>query len=155
MDKKKIVFLIIFTGILILSIYLFIQSYNEKNEIKDIKSQEEKVTKYGGERFEANDKGNGLSDVDEDIAKNTMKLELEIPEEIKQIIDEERLYLEFEKFLVDDDFWADVTKATSDGSITQDFIRNQVILPFELNDKAKTKVNVIIDNDSVYTFNWF
>lgn len=146
-DKQK------FIGMLCVIFALFIlgftlrscmaSDYEEKKELETEKETE-------GIAYD-------LYDVPEDEALAKMNLEIEMPQEIEnRIPNVENFKKKFEAYLTEEDFWNNVTKATSDYVVTEDFNKNTVSMNFLLNDKAATTVTVLINkNNGTYIFNYF
>lgn len=101
--------------------------------------------------------GSDEKDIDVEAAKEKMKLTVVIPEKVGELIpDRKALENEITNYLIEQDFYEDVTRANGANSVTQDFDKNLLILSFRLNDKVRTTLDVTIDisRDS-YDFNFY
>ena len=98
-----------------------------------------------------------LYDVPTDEALAKMNLEIEMPEEIEEKIPSmDTFKKQFENYLIEEDFWNDVTRATSDYIVTENFNKNTISMDFTLNDKTSTTIIVLIDkNSGNITFNYY
>lgn len=99
---------------------------------------------------EINAKANDVKDIEPEKAKEIMGLQVEIPEEIAELYIEgntEKLKAEMEDFLVEYDFYADVTKAVCTQIVTRDYKKEVSYLEFKLNDRAKTILTVEYRSD--------
>lgn len=99
----------------------------------------------------------GDTDIDEETAKTVMGLNVTIFDEIlDRYLDgnRERLVSEMENFLVEHDFYMDVTKAICTQIVTMDYKKDIAYIEFELNDPARTILTLEYKNHSKYDFNF-
>lgn len=98
----------------------------------------------------------GDEDIDPEKAKTVMGLKVVISDEILELLDddEESLVREMEDFLVEYDFYMDVTKATCTQVVTMDYKKDIAYIEFKLNDPAKTILTLEYKDHSKYEFNF-
>ena len=131
------------------------------------KVQEQKVNQQGNltetERNllieDLNLNGNDAEDVDPDVAKRIMHLEVVVSDEITEdvLLDQrENLTKEMEDYLVENDFYMDVTKAVCTQEVTKNYLTKEIYMEFKLNDPARTIVSVQFrQGSSRFSFNFY
>lgn len=106
---------------------------------------------------EIDTKATGDEDIDPEKAKTVMGLKVVIPDEILELYlngDQESLVREMEDFLVEYDFYMDVTKASCTGIVTMDYKKDIAYLEFKLNDPARTILTLEFRDHRKYEFNF-
>lgn len=103
--------------------------------------------------------GDDSEDVDPDVAKKIMSLELAISDEITRDVlvgEKESLKKEMEDYLVANDFYMDVTKAVCTQEVTKNYLTKEIYMEFKLNDPARTIVSVQFrQGSSRFSFNFY
>ena len=103
--------------------------------------------------------GNDAEDVDTDVAKRIMHLEVVVSDEITEdvLLDQrENLTKEMEDYLVENDFYMDVTKAVCTQEVTKNYLTKEIYMEFKLNDPARTIVSVQFrQGSSRFSFNFY
>lgn len=96
-----------------------------------------------------------VSDIDSEVARDNMSLKIEMIEDMKERIpDWDGFTRSFEDYLIEEGFWGDVTRATSDGVLTEDYNKGSLVLTFTLNDPAQTTITAYFENNKTkVTFN--
>lgn len=150
MNRKKMI------GIGLVVVAIAVVLYAGINFLKDDDAGKE-VGKDNLSGVEETLSGSDEKDIDVEAAKEKMKLTVVIPEKVGELIpDRKALENEITNYLIEQDFYEDVTRANGANSVTQDFDKNLLILSFRLNDKVRTTLDVTIDisRDS-YDFNFY
>ncbi|MGF6376712.1 hypothetical protein M2140_001790 [Clostridiales Family XIII bacterium PM5-7] len=150
MNRKKMI------GIGLVVVAIAVVLYAGINFLKDDDAGKE-VGKDNLSGVEETLSGSDEKDIDVEAAEEMMKLTVVIPEKVGELIpDRKALENEITNYLIEQDFYEDVTRANGANSVTQDFDKNLLILSFRLNDKVRTTLDVTIDisRDS-YDFNFY
>lgn len=158
--QRKAGFIAMLLGILIIvgiGICFFLPEKEEPAE----SSQKEAVQLEEEERKalmnEINSTATGDADIDEETAKAVMGLNVTVSDEIlERYLDgnRETLVSEMENFLVEYDFYMDVTKATCTQIVTMDYKKDIAYIEFILNDPARTVLTLEYKDHSKYDFNF-
>lgn len=108
---------------------------------------------------EAERTGNDSQDIDPQKAKEMMGLKVVIPDQLVEYYlngDKTALEQEMEEFLVEYDFYADVTKAVCTQTVTKDYKKGITNMEFRLNDQARTTLTLEYREDGhKYEFNFY
>lgn len=139
-------------GIVLIVIAIIFLAFSVKNIFFKEEIKENQTEEVVTEELPAND----ARDITEKEAKEVMKLKIEIPDEMtKELIpDMDYFKSEFEKWLTEEDYWADVTRAKTDFVITKDYNHKKIFMTFFLDDYGKTEVQVTYDyGKNKYEFN--
>lgn len=145
--KKKIYLVLIF-------IILFVVGFLFKNVVFELGGEKEEPL-VDPTHQTVSPMPNDEADIDHHDAAAVMQLEVEMPKELKERVDYDSFIEEFERYLIDNDFWSDVTTATSDYMLVEDLKSGTVVMTFELNDYADTTVNVVVENGGIFTFSHY
>ena len=96
-----------------------------------------------------------VTDIDNETARDKMSLKVEIMSAMKERIPDWNGFVHsFEDYLIKEGFWGDVTRAISDGVLTEDYNKGTLVLTFTLNDPARTTITAYFENNkSKVTFN--
>ena len=155
-DKRRIAGLILIVLAALIVIFL-IRSIVLGNEVAgDEPKNENHVTETERNLLieDLNLNGSDAEDVNPDVAKKIMNLEVVISDEIvKDCLPEqkEKLTREMENFLVENDFYMDVTKA-----VPKNYLTKEIYMEFKLNDPARTIVSVEFrQGSSRFSFNFY
>jgi hypothetical protein len=124
--------------------------------IKEFVIDKPKIPETEYESVYTEEDGTDAATIDREEAAQEMGLSVEMPDEMKQRIpDQKTLKKELENYLIDQGFWSDVKVAKSDGTMTEDFNQGIQILTFNLDNPGKTKVDVTIHTkENTYDFNF-
>lgn len=123
--------------------------------VKEIFFDKPKIPEAEYESVRVEESGTDVEGVDKEKAAETMGLAIEMPDEMEKTIkDPAKLKKELENYLIDEGFWSDVKTAKSDGTMTQDFNQGMQIITFVLDNPAGTKVDVTINKDNTFDFNY-
>ena len=160
-DKRRIAGLILIALAVLIVIFL-IRSIVFGNEMaEDEPKKENNLTETERNLIieDLNLNGDDAEDVNPDIAKKIMNLEVVISDEIvKDCLpeQEEKLTREMENFLVENDFYMDVTKASCTQEVTKNYLTKEIYMEFKLNDPARTIVSVEFrQGSSRFSFNFY
>ena len=159
--QRKAGVVAIILGILLVAgvgIY-FLLSGGEKEPAESVKTEEAQLDDAEREALigEIDRAATGDEDIDPEKAKTVMGLKVVISDEILELYlngDQESLVREMEDFLVEYDFYMDVTKASCTGIVTMDYKKDIAYLEFKLNDPARTILTLEFKDHKNYAFNF-
>lgn len=159
--QRKAGMIAIILGILMVAgigIY-FLLSGDEKEPAESGKTGEAQLNDAEREALigEIDAAATGDEDIDPEKAKTVMGLKVVISDEILELYlngDQESLTREMEDFLVEYDFYMDVTKARCTGIVTMDYPKDIAYLEFKLNDPARTILTLEFRDHRKYEFNF-
>ena len=100
---------------------------------------------------------NDASDVDPKQAAKKMNLQIQMePETKKRVPDLQELKEELTDYLIQEDFYTDVTRAISTNVVTDDYNQQIRIFSFTLNNPDQTPLDAVYDRQTgTYTFTYY
>ncbi|NCF00523.1 hypothetical protein [Emergencia sp. 1XD21-10] len=161
--QRKIGIIAVILGIILIAgiglYFLFSDNSDVKEPLPDNGEQEEQIDKVKRQAMidEINADAGGEEDIDTEKAKTVMGLRIVIADEILDLYldgNAEKLQEEMENFLVEYDFYMDVTKATCTQIITMDYKKEIAYIEFKLNDPARTILTLEYKEHNEYEFNF-
>ncbi|MCI5688066.1 MAG: hypothetical protein MR303_06225 [Emergencia sp.] len=161
--QRKIGIIAVILGIILIAgiglYFLFSDNSDVKEPLPDNGEQEEQIDKVKRQAMidEINADAGGEEDIDTEKAKTVMGLRIVIADEILDLYldgNAEKLQEEMENFLVEYDFYMDVTKATCTQIITMDYKKEIAYIEFKLNDPARTILTLEYKDHGKYEFNF-
>lgn len=165
-NRKSILFgIILIAAAILIVVFFFIGSFgNDEQATSENGSDVENSAELAEQERDAliaeiNSNANDATDLDEETAKAIMNLEIIIPDAISNMYfdgDTSQLCKELEQYLIDEDFYMNVTRAKCNHTVTMDHRNNVVYLDFSINDKLGTTVTVKWYKDrGTYKFNYY
>lgn len=161
--QRKIGIIAVILGIILIAgiglYFLFSDNSDAKEPLPDNGEQEEQIDKAKRQAMidEINADAGGEEDIDTEKAKTVMGLRIVIADEILDLYldgNAEKLQEEMKNFLVEYDFYMDVTKATCTQIITMDYKKEIAYIEFKLNDPARTILTLEYKDHGKYEFNF-
>lgn len=161
--QRKIGIIAVILGIILIAgiglYFLFSDNSDVKEPLPDNGEQEEQIDKVKRQAMidEINADAGGEEDIDTEKAKTVMGLRIVIADEILDLYldgNAEKLQEEMKNFLVEYDFYMDVTKATCTQIITMDYKKEIAYIEFKLNDPARTILTLEYKDHGKYEFNF-
>lgn len=142
--------LIVFGIFLLFGIFMRYVVFDAGSEDRDIKN-----TKITEESVSSAEKIMDGDDVAPEEAEAYMAFTIEMPEKMEEKIDMTAFKKAFEEFLIEEDLWNDELTATSDDILTENFKNGTMTMSFTLNDYSQTIVDVTVEGDGTFTFNYY
>ncbi len=109
--------------------------------------------------MEINENADDRADIDDETARKIMNLQINIPDVIRDTYfdgNTEKLEEELTDYLVENDFYLDVTRANCQYEVTVDHFKKIVYLEFSVDDGYGTHITVEYDqNDGWLKFNYY
>ncbi len=161
--QRKIGIMAVILGIILIvgiGLYFFFSDDNDaEKQLSDSADQAEQIDKTKRQALidEINADAGGEEEIDEEKAKTVMGLRIVITNEILNLYldgNVEKLQKEMENFLVEYDFYMDVTKATCTQIVTMDYKKDVAHIEFKLNDPARTILTLEYKEHNEYEFNF-
>lgn len=161
--QRKIGIMAVILGIILIvgiGLYFFFSDDNDaEKQLSDSAGQAEQIDKTKRQALidEINADAGGEEEIDEEKAKTVMGLRIVITDEILNLYldgNVEKLQKEMENFLVEYDFYMDVTKATCTQIVTMDYKKDVAYIEFKLNDPARTILTLEYKEHDKYEFNF-
>lgn len=100
---------------------------------------------------------NDASEIDPKQAAKKMNLQIQMePEAKKRVPDLQELKEELTDYLIQEDFYTDVTRAISTNIVTDDYNQQIRIFSFTLNNPDQTPLDAVYDRQTgTYTFTYY
>ena len=161
--QRKIGIMAVILGIILIAgigLYFFFSDDNDaEKQLSDSADQTEQIDKEMRQALidEINADASGEEEIDEKKAKTVMGLRIVITDEILNLYldgNVEKLQEKMENFLVEYDFYMDVTKATCTQIVTMDYKKDVAHIEFKLNDPARTILTLEYKEHNKYEFNF-
>ena len=161
--QRKIGIMAVILGMILIvgiGLYFFFSDDNDaEKQLSDSADQAEQIDKTKRQALidEINADAGGEEEIDEEKAKTVMGLRIVITNEILNLYldgNVEKLQKEMENFLVEYDFYMDVTKATCTQIVTMDYKKDVAHIEFKLNDPARTILTLEYKEHNEYEFNF-
>ena len=154
MRRKNIIIgtLLIVAAVLVVVFFLVSNCDIEEPAITE---EPNTITQLEREALKAdlNSNANDEKDLDAETAKQIMNLEVNIPESIENMYfdgDTKLLRETLAQFLIEEDFYMDITWAKCSQTVTMDHLKNIIYLEFSLNDPMHSTVTVTCYMDRGY-----
>ena len=161
--QRKIGIMAVILGIILIAgtglYFLFSDDSDAEKQLSDSADQTEQIDKEMRQALidEINADASGEEEIDKEKAKTVMGLRIVITDEILDLYldgNVEKLQEEMENFLVEYDFYMDVTKATCTQIVTMDYKKDVAHIEFKLNDPARTILTLEYKEHNKYEFNF-
>ena len=110
-----------------------------------------------GQESAASVPANDASEIDPKQAAGKMNLQIQMePETKKRVPDLQELKEELTDYLIQEDFYTDVTRAISTNVVTDDYNQQIRIFSFTLNNPDQTPLDAVYDRQTgTYTFTYY